>query len=820
MSGLGQVKGILLVLSGKGGVGKSTVSAQLACGLQARGFKVGLLDIDLCGPSIPRMLSLEGNVVHQSDDGWIPVYTDDTKTLGVMSIGFLTKSRDEPVIWRGPKKTAMIRQFLQDVCWGELDWLVIDTPPGTSDEHITIAENLRDVPNCRAVLVSTSQMVAVNDVRREITFCRKLSIPMVGIIENMSGYVCPNCSILPCSSFRATESRNILKLAKKEEEVFGTLSRAQSEKVPDEEKPVSPADNFASTVLAELEGDEEDKAGRPPAANPETRLPLSHYIVQIKSYLKKNMLKEALDVLEVKMLQRDGRKPDEYVYTLLIHACGKRGYTKKAFELFNQMKSRGLKPGPSLYTALFNACANSPWKEDGLERAHRLYDLMQERGYTLNVTQYECAIKAFGRCGELDTALKLVDAMLKEGHYLTISAVNALLHGCIDDKTSGFRYALLVWRKMRGKQVSPNLQTYNLLLRAVRDCNAGDSDNCGQELLEFLMSREAPSRRQYDKLVHGQRQALAQPRAMFRLNPGESDPVSSEDQLQQHSEALMQALSLETCPVPLDLLGKNLFSLQSMHDVIGITRLDKPEDRLMLLGGMPRILLQIRADGLTPDIKTFSQLLSSLPRKDSSEMLLLELLKIHNVQPDTDFFNQLIKRQCLRGFWSGARNSLRIMSAEEGCYPDIVTFGVLALGCSSLEKQEELMEDMKDMGFSLNVEILGAFLREAGRYKDYSRAIGLMTIMDDEKLTPNPHVLTMFETLRKHALNDRLLGESHVYNAGNKCADLSKEDERRKNGAIQFLRSYKKFLKTHAIEEDQHPWKQFEIGNPPRTEVV
>ncbi|XP_013143427.1 PREDICTED: cytosolic Fe-S cluster assembly factor NUBP2 homolog [Papilio polytes] len=191
---LDNVKSVILVLSGKGGVGKSTVSTQLALTLKERGFKVGLLDIDLCGPSVPHILNLENENIHQGPDGWVPVYLDKEQRLGVMSIGFLLKSRNDAVVWRGPKKTAMIKQFLEDVYWQDLDFLVIDTPPGTSDEHITVMENLRQIPQCSAIIVTTPQEVAIEDVRKEITFCRKTGIPIFGIIENMSGYQCPTCN--------------------------------------------------------------------------------------------------------------------------------------------------------------------------------------------------------------------------------------------------------------------------------------------------------------------------------------------------------------------------------------------------------------------------------------------------------------------------------------------------------------------------------------------------------------------------------------------------------------------------------------------------
>ncbi|TMW88337.1 hypothetical protein EJD97_018688 [Solanum chilense] len=179
------VKHKILVLSGKGGVGKSTFSAQLAFALAAMDFQVGLLDIDICGPSIPKMLGLEGQEIHQSNIGWIPIYVESN--LGVMSIGFMLPNPDEAVIWRGPRKNALIKQFLRDVDWGELDFLVVDAPPGTSDEHISIVQSLQETGIDGAVIVTTPQQVSLIDVRKEVSFCKKVGVEVLGVVENMSG---------------------------------------------------------------------------------------------------------------------------------------------------------------------------------------------------------------------------------------------------------------------------------------------------------------------------------------------------------------------------------------------------------------------------------------------------------------------------------------------------------------------------------------------------------------------------------------------------------------------------------------------------------
>lgn len=181
----------LLILSGKGGVGKSTVTAQLAHWLALdEERQVGVLDLDLCGPSIPVMMGAVGESLHASRTGLTPVYVKDN--LSVVSVGFLLASEETAVIWRGPKKNGLIKQFLRDVEWSALDYLLIDTPPGTSDEHLTICQLLKG-HRMAALIVTTPQEVALQDVRKEIDFCRKVKLPIVGIIENMSLFECPSC---------------------------------------------------------------------------------------------------------------------------------------------------------------------------------------------------------------------------------------------------------------------------------------------------------------------------------------------------------------------------------------------------------------------------------------------------------------------------------------------------------------------------------------------------------------------------------------------------------------------------------------------------
>lgn len=183
------IKHKVIVLSGKGGVGKSTVATNIAVAISMKGQKVGLMDVDIHGPSIPKMLGLEGHLLRGTETGLTPiVYTDN---LRVISIGFILRSENDAVIWRAPLKHKLIRDFLTDVKWGELDYLVVDSPPGTGDEPLSVVQLLGDADG--AILVTTPQDVALTDVRKAITFCRQVNLPVIGVVENMSGFVCPYC---------------------------------------------------------------------------------------------------------------------------------------------------------------------------------------------------------------------------------------------------------------------------------------------------------------------------------------------------------------------------------------------------------------------------------------------------------------------------------------------------------------------------------------------------------------------------------------------------------------------------------------------------
>ena len=187
---MGRIGRKILVLSGKGGVGKSTIAANLAAGLAMKGKKTGLLDVDLHGPSIPGIFGLKGKRL-DADPRGMTLPFKISNNLKVLSIGLLLESPEDPVIWRGPMKYNVIKQLLKDTDWGDIDCLVIDSPPGTGDEPLSVAQLAGE--NSFALIVTTPQEIAIDDVRRSISFCKKLNLPILGLVENMSGFACPHC---------------------------------------------------------------------------------------------------------------------------------------------------------------------------------------------------------------------------------------------------------------------------------------------------------------------------------------------------------------------------------------------------------------------------------------------------------------------------------------------------------------------------------------------------------------------------------------------------------------------------------------------------
>jgi ATP-binding protein involved in chromosome partitioning len=210
---LGHITNKILVMSGKGGVGKSSVAAYLALVLSKRGYRVGLMDVDLHGPSIPRILGLHGNILPGRHEGKARpvIYSPNLQVISIETL--LGEDKDVATIWRGPLKIGVIRQFISDLEWGNLDYLIVDSPPGTGDEPLTVAQT---IPDAKALIVTTPQEISLADVRKSINFCRQVNMDILGLVENMSGLMCPHCGkqidLFGAHGGRVTAQRENLRL--------------------------------------------------------------------------------------------------------------------------------------------------------------------------------------------------------------------------------------------------------------------------------------------------------------------------------------------------------------------------------------------------------------------------------------------------------------------------------------------------------------------------------------------------------------------------------------------------------------------------------
>lgn len=501
-----------------------------------------------------------------------------------------------------------------------------------------------------------------------------------------------SASIRKCSTAVNLKLQNELACGGEDADTFGSLSKPLEERSADDE-----GDRQEEALLENI------------VPNHAERLRTSEYAKMIKDLLGKRKVLEAISVLEERAIKQDRIKPESYLYNLVIGGCGRVGYTKKAFKLFNDMKKRGLQPTGGTYTALFNACSNSPWLEDGLSRATNLKELMSEKGYRPNETTYNAMIKAFGHCGDMHTAFALVDQMIADRIRIKTDTINFLLHSCITNTEAGFLHALLVWRKFRAHKIVPDIYSFNLLLQCVRDCDLGDADVAGTLLLGVAEAAERVP-----------------------------------DEIQCKETALIGGGEPEAAPHLPDLLA----AVPRLGNMVELRQVRTAEQRLLLLGGFIGLLDTMRAGGVAPDIKTCTMLLEALPGTLAAEHALLVAMRKENVQPDVDMLNALIRKRALRGDYQHAKAVLELFSRYSDLRPNLFTYGALALACETLDEAQMLLTDMCDNGYRVNIQILGALLKQACIKHNFVYVLQLMELVINEKIPPNKKFLQHLQELR------------------------------------------------------------------------
>ncbi|XP_077297175.1 pentatricopeptide repeat-containing protein 1, mitochondrial [Arctopsyche grandis] len=567
---------------------------------------------------------------------------------------------------------------------------------------------------------------------------------------------------------------------------------------PDSFGLMSKSNEAFQTKYTEDEGDnkEEEKAKFFPAEY--SKLSIKKYSDLIKEHLENGRIKEAIDILEVKMLEQDKKTPDEYIYNLLISGCAQVGYTKKAFMLFNDMKRRGLKVTGGTYTSLFNACSNSPFPEDGASRAYKLKSLMEEKLHEPNLTNYNSMIKAFGRCGDLKQAFGIVDEMVSKKIGIRVHTFNFLLQACITDKVSGFRHALLVWRKMLSFRERPNEYSFNLMLRCIKECGLGEDINLSQigNLIPELELNQNKIR---------------------QITEGESTKSLEENVLQCASTSESALSDHKT----VDELPNLIAKLPHMGSVLSLNAIKSPQDRFMLVGGLEGFINEIKIWSRVPNIKTATLLLDLMPNTNAAEETLFIMIKVYKVKTDIDFYNFMIRRRCFRFDYVGAKDILNLIEAENSVKlkkffkrktiikPNIMTYGILALTCGTIEDASKFLLDMKDKRLRANTEIMGTLLKNAIYKCDFEYVIYILNFVREDNIVSNK---TFTDSLGKFKSKCKYRMKQIKANP-----EKTNEDDEFVKGYEKFLREYDQLMKnveTYEDIENEHPWKQYRENQP------
>ncbi|XP_023670785.2 pentatricopeptide repeat-containing protein 1, mitochondrial [Paramormyrops kingsleyae] len=561
------------------------------------------------------------------------------------------------------------------------------------------------------------------------------------------------------------------------------------------------------------------------------------YFLQCKKLIKKNKLAEALDMFETQMLKVERLHPEEFNYTVLIGGCGRVGYVKKAFRLYSDMKKRGLVPTDATYTALFNACAESPWKESGLQQALSLQQELRRKNVQLSTITYHALLKTHALCSDLRGCFHVLREMMQSGHIITHETFNFLLMGCIKDQKDGFRLSLQVWRQMLKCGIKPNSHSYNLLLRAARDCGIGDPAVASLLLLRVDGASDPNATRR--GRGSRERERVQEPHVMdfdvdaferqvfVEKDPGCCDTtghgggvvsdrggldgtsLSEQTGFRQHnnpSQLPTPALG-RVChdqSAPIQRLGENLPNLLNVgavnSNVVSLGNIAHPWDRLALMGGMEGFLKKMLSDSLTPDIKTLTLLSEVTEPGDAAEAGLaveaglLSLSEQYRLKLDITFFNTLVRKRARAGDLNGAK-ALIPMLAERGLTADLQTYCSLAVGCSRKEDGLQLLSEMQASGIVPNTHVYSALISSASKRLDYIYLKEILKSMKHNKVAPTEVVIRQLEFVAQYPQKYDRYKTRNTY--------LDKIDG--------FRGYYAHWLKSMPGQETPHPWERFKL---------
>lgn len=422
---------------------------------------------------------------------------------------------------------------------------------------------------------------------------------------------------------KLVQNEKELLLQKNDPEIFGTLTNSRN--LIEEQAEEDPDDLVEQNYLE----------NQPLLSQ---KLSTKQYATLIKDHFKNYRYKEAVDVLEVRMLKVDRVQPENYIYNLLISELGRLGYVKKAFGLYNRMKRRNLTVTGATYTALFNGCANTPFIGDGLNRAKHLREIMLEKGYEPNAPNYHSMMKAFGRAGDLVTVFELMDEMKEKKIRIEVRTFNFLLQAAREDREHGLRHALLVWHKIYRHGLRPDIYTFNMMLTCARHCGIGGVEMMQQMIGEIMFSAK--------------KGLTPKENTTSRMKDDEKEMLVIDDAKMPTDNMGVKDVVLE--PVPYE--APNLLGITpNLGSLVALSKIEKPEDKLVLFGGVEGFLNEITVNKVLPNVKTFTQLLEMIPPTIEAEKELMQQMRKRGTRTDVDFFNNLMKKRVIRLDYSGAR---------------------------------------------------------------------------------------------------------------------------------------------------------------------